>query len=487
MIIRIGDNGIRKDHLDEIPLPLRHRNRRQAPGGFVFDDGISSDRNGLVEPPAPDRDWWHGAEVTHLALGRTTFWRGNENELSGRIRVTFARLFDASGGNTVRFREGLLADSLEAWQPRPAVVNFSIGSPLPFPGFDPALRQSVTHRQVVIVAAGNEERSLSEHPSYPALYARDHPSLVVVGAHDRRGRLLGISNHGREYVHLLAPGCGLGPTTGETGMDHLTGTSFAAPIVSFTAAMLLSLTPPEERQSVQVHERLRITARRPAQEDEAAVAYGILDVLAALRLYDDVLRLNDGTLLHGEWGHAGDERDRQTVESLCRKRESDGRNWSTISLDRVARVRVHRQSERVRLRILVRERSTGRLPFWEDECEPATDGVDFTHEGGSRQVRSWRDVADLMPARDSLDRRRPVPSAGIIFGRPGAPIFAEVSRPLLLPRPNVVSGEAPTPMAAPEPLTPAPDPIRDALVRSGLAPENPTVAQQRAAIEAFQN
>ncbi|WP_181378302.1 S8/S53 family peptidase [Teichococcus aestuarii] len=464
--IRVGDNGIREDHREEIPLSLRFQNRRQTSAGPLIEHGISSDGTGNVEPPPPDSEWWHGAEVAHLALGGPAFWQKDPPELGKRIKVTFARLFDAGGGSTVRFREGVLASSLEAWEPRPAVLNLSIGSPVPFVGFDAALRQAVGYRQVLVVAAGNEARSLSEYASYPALYARDHPPLLVVGAHDRRGLLLGFSNYGREHVHLLAPGCGLSPKTGNTGMPKLTGTSFAAPLVSFTAAMLLSLTAHSERQSVEVRERLRITARRLMPENETAVAYGILDVPAALRLYDDVLRLIDGRLLHGNWKH-DDERDKRTLETLCREKNGDGRDWKTISLDRVARVRVHQEEKRVRLRLLIRERSTSRLPLWEDECEPATEGLSFVEAQGKPEVRPWRDIADLMPARNFWDRRSVGPTPNVALGPPDSLPYIVMGR---------LSREGPMIL----------DQVGRALVRSRLAPENPTSAQQRAAIEAFQ-
>lgn len=72
-----------------------------------------------------------------------------------------------------------------------------------------------------------------------------HTAFVTVGAHDPNGQMVDFSNTG-EAVDLLAPGCGIPtyelkaapPQPPRLSRNHVNGTSFAAPVVSFVAGLL---------------------------------------------------------------------------------------------------------------------------------------------------------------------------------------------------------------------------------------------------------
>jgi hypothetical protein len=137
------------------------------------------------------------------------------------------------------------------------VVNLSLSTLDELEGFRSLVRDKGA-RLVFVAAAGNEEagKPLHRGPAYPAALGgrprhetRSEPAIITVGAHDAQGQRAGFSNFGNSKVDVLAPGC-MVPSyellrEGREWADpprvteaFVTGTSFAAPIVSFLAAVL---------------------------------------------------------------------------------------------------------------------------------------------------------------------------------------------------------------------------------------------------------
>ncbi len=88
---------------------------------------------------------------------------------------------------------------------------------------------------VLVVAAGGNDGC--ECPHTPASY----PTVLAVGAADESGRPLQLSNWSTAYISsgLLAPGKDILGAVAGGGIAKRTGTSFATPIVSAHAALLL--------------------------------------------------------------------------------------------------------------------------------------------------------------------------------------------------------------------------------------------------------
>jgi hypothetical protein len=140
---------------------------------------------------------------------------------------------------------------------------------------------------LAVAAAGNSERDLDLEPSYPASFRRELPRrFLTVAASLPDNSLAPFSNRGRESVDLAAPGCNVLSTVPAKQTGAMTGTSQAAPLVAFTAALLYSegLTLQEVRNRI----RSSVRVAPPPLSDEVGTR-GLLDIPAALSIHEDLV------------------------------------------------------------------------------------------------------------------------------------------------------------------------------------------------------
>ncbi len=101
---------------------------------------------------------------------------------------------------------------------------------------------ALADRGILLVAsAGNGHGDHRLAPVYPA--ALERPNLITVGALDRDGRPATWSAEGAFTVDLFAPGEGLYTTDLDGRYATVSGTSFAAPLVTGTLALLRAADP----------------------------------------------------------------------------------------------------------------------------------------------------------------------------------------------------------------------------------------------------
>ena len=140
-----------------------------------------------------------------------------------------------------------------------------------------AVAGAVAAGVVVVAAAGNHGRPDETNPTpYPASY----PDVIGVGAIGPNGVAGEFSQHGR-YVDVMAPGSEV--TVAARGSGHVSGsgTSYAAPFVSATAALIKqrfpTLTP------AQVARRIFATADpAPGGRRSDQYGFGVLNPYRAL-------------------------------------------------------------------------------------------------------------------------------------------------------------------------------------------------------------
>ena len=219
--------------------------------------------------PFPDDPNDHGTVVAAL-VGEDT---DNAIDLAGlayNAKIMPVRVLDldrsasdARVGRGIRWAASHGAD----------VINLSFNWPAAttardIPRTAAAVRGALRRRVSVIAAAGNDG---ANRPTYPARL----PGVISVGASTRRGCLADYSNR---HADLVAPGggddspvgprqCRLHPRRGG-GLRVLDygpggesqGTSFATPLVSATAALVLAILPPGCRTPTALASTLRRAA-----------------------------------------------------------------------------------------------------------------------------------------------------------------------------------------------------------------------------------
>lgn len=185
------------------------------------------------------------------------------------------------------------------------IVNMSFGWSAPEPPVVLNAMHKLENDGVLLVAAAGNSNDVVAHPAADLQPAGGGQSDgLAVGASDVDGNRAFFSNYG-DNLSLLAPGgmsgdCsgvlveapisvdfinGCYPSwTGSGGASYayVSGTSFAAPEVAGTAALIWALRP--DLQNWQVADIIKQSARRTAPGWTPDVGFGVLDAGAALRL-----------------------------------------------------------------------------------------------------------------------------------------------------------------------------------------------------------
>ena len=146
------------------------------------------------------------------------------------------------------------------------VINLSLAGSGDHPLIRDAVANAVQHDVLVVAATGNGQRGRAAQRSYPAAYE----GVLGVGAVDENGQRLPASQIGPQ-VDLVAPGARVLAATRAGGHQYWQGTSFAAPFVAATAALVRSAWP--KLTAAQVAERILATAT-PAPGGKGSREYG---------------------------------------------------------------------------------------------------------------------------------------------------------------------------------------------------------------------
>jgi serine protease len=287
LAVAVLDTGVRLDHPDLAGKLL--------PGyDFISDTRYSNDGSGRDTDPSDAGDWttagycgsgepatsssWHGTQVAGL-IGAATDNGAGIAGVGWNVKVLPVRVLGRCGGEdsdiiaAMRWAAGLSADPYV--NPNPArVINMSLGSTGSCP---PSYRDVIAELNAagvsVVIAGGN---ATGQAVSVPANCA----GAIAVAGIRHFGTKVGYSNVGpqmaiaapagncvNEFAPCLYPlmtttnsgGTAPAANTYSDGSDYSVGTSFAAPLVAGTAALMLSvdptLTPAALRQVLQATAR----------------------------------------------------------------------------------------------------------------------------------------------------------------------------------------------------------------------------------------
>ncbi|MBI2989694.1 MAG: S8 family serine peptidase [Candidatus Magasanikbacteria bacterium] len=150
---------------------------------------------------------------------------------------------------------------------------------------EPDLRKAVLYAHakgvLMIAAAGNDSRDLNTLPYYPICSDSTESEELVLGvsAIDKERRIAQFSNYGSQCIDITAPGVSLGSTIRYSPKNGLNqrystdwqGTSFAAPFISGTAALIKSVQPSWTPD--QIYDAILKTVHHTPGQDEAIYAH----------------------------------------------------------------------------------------------------------------------------------------------------------------------------------------------------------------------
>ncbi|HLL64721.1 MAG TPA: S8 family serine peptidase [Micromonosporaceae bacterium] len=181
------------------------------------------------------------------------------------IRVSEKQQLDGPAVGRVGGYPSLAEGVREAVRRGARVINLSLTAQTDHPLVRAQIANAAANGVVLVAAAGNHYEQ-GNPPSYPAMY----PHVIGVGSIDSVGVRAPSSQVG-SYVDLVAPGVGVLAAVPQRGHRPHDGTSFAAPFVAGTVALMLQYQP--ELTPDQVEAGLRATAD-PAPGGPNSPEYG---------------------------------------------------------------------------------------------------------------------------------------------------------------------------------------------------------------------
>ncbi|MEB3211323.1 MAG: S8 family serine peptidase [Leptolyngbyaceae bacterium] len=249
--VAVLDSGVDFTHIDlDDNIWI---NSDEIPGNGIDDDG-----NGYID----DRLGWDFVDGD----GRPMDLEGHGTHVAGTIAaerngfgvtgvapdaaIMAVRVLDEEG-------QGFVSDIVRglyyAINNGADVINLSLGGNSPTPEIRTAIRDAFNLGIPVIMAAGNEGRSV---PSFPAQFAAQWG--IAVGASDRTDRFANFSNQAgfTPLDYVVAPGVSIPSTLPGDRYGLLSGTSMATPHVAGTVALMLDANPtltPSEVETILIN------------------------------------------------------------------------------------------------------------------------------------------------------------------------------------------------------------------------------------------
>ena len=151
------------------------------------------------------------------------------------------------------------------------VINLSLGGTNSSAIENEVIQRAVRAGIVIVAAAGNN--ALKGNSIY---YPASYENVISVGAVDENNSRSSFSNY-NQYVDLVAPGERILTTFPNQSYNKDGGTSFSAPIVSGTVAMMKALKP--QLSPSEIEDLLKMTAQDfGAPGYDSFYGHGVLDI-----------------------------------------------------------------------------------------------------------------------------------------------------------------------------------------------------------------
>lgn len=261
-----------------------------------------------------------------------------------------------------------------------------------------------------VVAAGNDDGELDTQNNhiYPAMYGGEKNdgvyNLISVGAVGGDNRWAKFSNKGSSFIELSAPGCAVpvlsyNSKTDSWTTDLLSGTSVAAPLVAFTAALIDSEATymwATKLEPVEIKQRLLASA--DLDETMAAKVYDgrVLNIYKAVNLFSDTVETSTGDpLLMGNVKFRVNEIDKSYLDLDC------GSGPSTIAVSHILKMvpSFHHDANEPRpMRLYLQDAPGARLEEKDCKLPPYDVDVEMVDLEGKDHILALSQVKDYVKA-----------------------------------------------------------------------------------------
>lgn len=283
MVVAVIDTGVDVTHPDLAETIWRNT-------AETANNGIDDDKNGFIDDVAgwdfvdndgsPNDQLFHGTHCAAIIGASINNNRGVCGVAPG-VKILPLRVLNAKGeGDTAALMQAVqYAISLRKRGVNLRVISLSLGGGEYQSAFKELVDEANRFGIVLVAAAGNEGKDNDKEPTYPAGYPS--PNVISVAALDYFGRLASFSNYGSESVDVGAPGVFIWSAFLFGFYLPFDGTSMAAPYVSGTVALMLSLNP--GMTPAQVVAGIKRTVTPIQSLTGKMTSPGMLNVAAALR------------------------------------------------------------------------------------------------------------------------------------------------------------------------------------------------------------
>jgi subtilisin family serine protease len=241
VVIAVVDTGADIDHPDLFGNLWQNPNE-------TADNGIDDDNNGYIDDVNGacvrndcaggdvDDGFGHGSHVAGLIAAEGNNGVGATGVCWDAQLMIVKSLGDTGSGTTSDVAAGI----------NYAVNNGAdiINASLTISSYSNAIKSAIEQAEqagiLVVTAAGNFGSNNDTTPVYPANFRNDHDNVMTIANVNVTNQLHSSSNYGARSVDMAAPGVDLFSTWKDGMYANSTGTSMSAPLVTATAALMLS-------------------------------------------------------------------------------------------------------------------------------------------------------------------------------------------------------------------------------------------------------
>lgn len=205
--------------------------------------------NALTGTNDPSDDNGHGSLVSGTLGGVGDNGKGVAG-VAWRVQIMACKCLDAAGNGS----DSDLITCIDYARTNGArIITASLDSPAYSQALSNAIYSARNADIIFVASSGNNSANLDLNPRYPASY--DIDNIVAVAYTTRNDTLGSLSNYGATSVDLAAPGAEMYSTffasdSSYLGGSFLQGTSFAAPYVAGTFALMLAKYSGEAHQQI---------------------------------------------------------------------------------------------------------------------------------------------------------------------------------------------------------------------------------------------